>query len=311
MYAVSAQTNDVEVVHVPLIPNPSGASSEPSFSETAEHSTDFRLDVSTISSTLTAHPEIKLIYLTSPGNPTAALLPPRSLYQLVNHPTWNGIICVDEAYIDFAQPGASCAPLVTSYPNLVVLQTLSKAFGLAGIRLGAAFAGNEVAALLNNMKAPYNVSELTSQLAIRALSPGSKHVAKMEAHRSAIIAQRDRLVAELPKIPGIGRFRGGFDANFLLVEILGRPGGKPDSSVALKVYERLAETKGVVVRFRGKEHGCEGCLRVTVGTEEEVGRFLTELRTILKGIYSEGGGKDGMNAEAEEKKEIEENGVLA
>ena len=95
------------------------------------------------------------------------------------------------------------------------------------------------------------------------------------------------MVQQMPSIPGVGRLRGGFDSNFLLIEMLDRPNGKPDNNVALKVYERLAEQKGVVVRFRGKEHGCMGCLRITVGTEKEVDRFLKELKVVLQSIYDE------------------------
>ena len=311
MYAVSAQTNDVDVVHVPLVPNPAGAPS-PSNSK-SYGSTDFYLDADAVAAKLTSDSAIKLVYLTSPGNPTASTLSHNAITQLLNHPTWNGIVCVDEAYIDFSPPSTSLAPLVTRYPNLVVMQTLSKAFGLAGIRLGTAFASPEVAQLLNNMKAPYNVSELTSQIACRALQPGSPHFSKMEKHRAAIVQQRERMVAELPRIPGVGRFRGGFDANFLLVEILDRPRGKPDSAVALRVYEQLAETKSVVVRFRGKEHGCEGCLRVTVGTEDEVTTFLQELGAVLNDVYGAGAMKPVANDETEavERREMQENGVLA
>ena len=163
------------------------------------------------------------------------------------------------------------------------------------------------------MKAPYNVSELTSQIGLRALKPDGPHLARMQEQRRAIIAQRERLVRELPQIAGVGRFRGGFDANFLLVEILDRPGGKPDSGVAMRVYESLAESKGVVVRFRGKEYGCEGCLRVTVGTEREVTRFLEEVKVVLEGIYSDGKSGPMTNGEAkrEERREVEESGVVA
>jgi histidinol-phosphate aminotransferase len=98
---------------------------------------------------------------------------------------------------------------------------------------------------------------------------------------ASIIAERERLIVELPKIPGVGRFLGGFDANFLLVEMLDAE-GRPSNEVALKVYEQLAETRGVVVRFRGKETGCNGCLRMTVGTEVENGVLLQRLREVLK-----------------------------
>ena len=110
----------------------------------------------------------------------------------------------------------------------------------------------------------------------------------MMKQKKLIVEQRKRLITELPRIAGIGNFKGDFNANFLLVEILDGPkseGGKPSNQVALKVYERLAEQKGVVVRFRGKELGCEGCLRVSVGREQEVDRFLAALEVVLKDIF--------------------------
>ena len=187
------------------------------------------------------------------------------------------------------------------------MQTLSKAFGLAGIRLGAAFTSPEIAKLLNSLKAPYNVSNPTSQIAIQALLPHNLEV--MRANREKILRQRERLVGEMERIPGVGRFLGGLDANFLLVEMLERPGGVASNDVALQVYERLAETKGVVVRFRGKEVGCLGCLRVTVGTEEEVSRFLSELRGVLGDVFE--GRVSRHDKRVEEKREREANGVVA
>lgn len=152
-------------------------------------------------------------------------------------------------------------------------------------RLGAAFTSPPIAQLLNNLKAPYSISSPTSALGMTAFSPAG--LAVKHSNVSKIIEQRDRLLTELPKIPGIGRFLGGRDANFLLVEILSAPeGGKPCNTIALKAYQGLAETRGVVVRFRGKEAGCNGCLRMTVGTEAENTRLLEKLRGILVDIYA-------------------------
>jgi histidinol-phosphate aminotransferase len=196
---------------------------------------------------------------------------------------------------------------VTEWPNLVVMQTLSKAFGLAGIRLGAAFASPPVAELLNNLKAPYNVSSPTSAIACQAL--GKEGLSVMRVNREKILVQRERLLRDLPKVKGIGRFRGGTASNFLLVEILNRS-GQPDNVTALAVYERLAEEKGVVVRFRGKEHDCLGCLRITVGTEDEVTRFLDAMGKAIQEVY--GTRSEAMPSDAvEEKKEIQANGVIA
>lgn len=158
------------------------------------------------------------------------------------------------------------------------MQTLSKAFGLAGIRLGAAFAAEPVARVLNNLKAPYNISSPTAAVAEYALSPAGLET--MRRNRAALVAQRERLVKELEGVEGVGRRRGGLEGNFLLYEMLDKK-GEASNEVAVGVYERLAEEKGVVVRFRGREVGCEGCLRITVGTEEENTRLLAALRAAL------------------------------
>src|SRR5579862_3938046 len=122
--------------------------------------------------TLKGDPTIKLLLLTSPGNPTGKLISASSVHNFLSQarPFWNGLLILDEAYVDFSGPQSSMCTIVPQYPNLIVLQTLSKAFGLAGIRLGIAFASPEVANLLNCMKAPYNISSPASALAIRALS---------------------------------------------------------------------------------------------------------------------------------------------
>lgn len=290
MYAVSAQVNDLEIVKVPL-----------------DTSRNFKLRPETINDALSSDPNIKIVYICSPGNPTANLITKSDIQQVLEHPRWNGVVVLDEAYIDFSPEGSSLAEWVTEWPNLVVMQTLSKAFGLAGIRLGAAFTSPEISNLLNNLKAPYNISSPTSALACTALQP--KNLAVMRRNRQRIVEQRDRMMRELPKIPGVGSFLGGAESNFLLVEILDRPrsrGGQPSNETALALYERLAETKGVVVRFRGKEVGCLGCLRITVGTEEEVDKLLEEMRSVLQDIY-----RNGSIGEAEDVQEQNANDIIA
>jgi histidinol-phosphate aminotransferase len=290
MYSVSAQVNDVDLVKVPLLPAP-----------------EFAIDVAGVTKIISSSEGayVKLIYICSPGNPTGSLIRKEDLQKLLEHPTWNGVVVMDEAYIDFAPEGSSVAEWVLEWPNLVVMQTLSKAFGLAGIRLGAAFTSPPVASLLNNMKAPYNIPNPTSEIAILALKESGLKV--MRAHREAILGQRDRLSRELPRVKGVGRFRGGTESNFLLVEMLDFQ-GQPDNVTALHVYENLAEDRGVVVRFRGKEHGCLGCLRITVGTEPEVTRFLREIADVLSQVHSEG---IATNGDVEEKKEIAANEVVS
>lgn len=290
MYAVSADVNDVGLFRVPLLPAPG-----------------FQLDVPAVLAALddAEANHIKLVYLCSPGNPTGSLLAKEDVRRVLEHPTWNGIVVLDEAYVDFAgseRGEASLAEWVNEWPNLVVMQTLSKAFGMAGIRLGAAFCAPPVARMLNSLKAPYNVSSPTSALASYALS--AEGLAAMRGNRSRLVAQRDRMVAELPKIPGVGRLRGGTESNFLLYEML-NAAGEPDNKTALAVYEGLAETKGVVVRFRGKEHGCLGCLRITVGTEAEVTRFLESIGKTLAEV------RGAETPSDEERREKEASGVVA
>ncbi|KAI4094443.1 MAG: hypothetical protein LQ344_002192 [Seirophora lacunosa] len=297
MYAVSAQVNDVEIVKVPL-----------------DTERSFQLQPDTINSTLASDPAIKVVYVCSPGNPTANLIAKSDIQKILEHPTWNGVVVLDEAYIDFSPDGSSLAEWVTEWPNLVVMQTLSKAFGLAGIRLGAAFASPQVAHLLNNLKAPYNISSPTSALAITALQP--ENLAMMRSNRAKILGQRARLLEELPKISRVGRFLGGTASNFLLVEILDKPrdqGGLASNESAMALYERLAETQGVVVRFRGKEVGCKGCLRITVGTCEEVDRFLTETRSILQdvGHESKANKRATTGGTEEEHRETEASAIVA
>ncbi|KAI0904680.1 histidinol-phosphate aminotransferase [Ustulina deusta] len=287
MYSVSAQVNDLGLVKIPLLPAPT-----------------FELDVDKIKEALSNEPDIKLIYLCSPGNPTGAPLAKGDIQQLLEHPTWNGVVIIDEAYVDFSPESSSLAEWVAEWPNLAVMQTSSKGFGMAGIRLGSIFTSAPIARLLNNMKAPYNIPSPTSALGIYAFSPDG--LAVMRANREKIVAQRERLIRELPKVKGVGRLRGGMESNFLLYELLNRD-GQPDNTTALAVYERLAENRGVVVRFRGKEHGCFGCLRITVGTETEVTRFLESLAETLADVN----GHDITLPEDEEKKEVEANAVIA
>ncbi|KAI7977514.1 hypothetical protein EIK77_000464 [Talaromyces pinophilus] len=287
MYAVSADVNDVGIVKVPL-----------------DAENGFSLQPDKINEALSGDERIKIVYICSPGNPTANLIAKEDIQKVLEHPTWNGVVVVDEAYIDFAPEGSSLAEWVNEWPNLVVMQTLSKAFGLAGIRLGTAFASPEIATLFNSMKSPYNIPSPTSVIAQAAFRPAN--LAVMRENRARIIEQRERMLEEIPKIPGVGRFLGGQASNFLLVEMLNKA-GKPDNVVALAAYEAMAEKKGVVVRFRGKEYGCEGCLRITVGTEEEVTRFLQELRVVLGNLHS----NTPIVSSKEEQKEVEASEVVA
>ena len=271
MYSVCATVNDVQLVKVPLtVP-------------------DFQTDNEKIVSTIEADSTIKLVYLTSPGNPTGKLIKPKRIIDLLEKlVNWNGFLVVDEAYIDFTQldpetsTSQSMATLVNQYPNLVVMQTLSKSFGLAGIRLGVTYCSKELSYYLNSMKYPYNISSLTSDIATRATSAVGLKI--MNDTAKLIISQRQYLLEELQKLPGIGKNIGGLDSNFLLVEVLDKSGA-PSNDVAKKLYQRLAQTHQVVVRFRGTELNCTGALRVTVGTPAENEALLKKFRFCFDEIY--------------------------
>ena len=144
---------------------------------------------------------------------------------------------VDEAYIDFTASNGkfseSVSTLVNQFPNLVVLQTLSKSFGLAGIRLGITFCNTELSKILNSIKYPYNISSLTSDIALKATSPTG--LAVMHKYVDSIIRQRQRLLKSLLDLKHVGRNIGGLDANFILLEILNKD-GEPTNEVALKLY---------------------------------------------------------------------------
>lgn len=268
MYSICAKVNDVSLVSVPLtVP-------------------DFQLDVLKILETVSADPTIKLIYVTSPGNPTAKLINVDDIITLLNEAAqkWNGLVVVDEAYIDFSPTengfSESVSTLVNQFPNLVVFQTLSKSFGLAGIRLGITFASAQLSGYLNAMKYPYNISSLTSAIATRSTDEASG-LAVMKNYVGSIVEQRQYVLEELQKLPGVGRNLGGLDANFILLEFLDKD-NKPSNVVAKAVYNDLAVHNGVVVRFRGSELNCTGALRISIGTKAENVELLQRLAKCLE-----------------------------
>lgn len=144
--------------------------------------------------------------------------------------------------------------------------------------MGFCIAAPELIQILTNTKAPYNIARPTAALAASALS--SKGLSVLNSNITALIASRTSLISTLQTIPSIGKILGGNDANFILVQVLDES-GKPSSARALQVYLKMAEELGVVVRFRGKETGCEGCLRITVGTEKECETLLARLKEVL------------------------------
>ncbi|KAJ7698606.1 histidinol-phosphate aminotransferase [Mycena rosella] len=276
MYSVCAQINDVGVVKCPL--ELTGASGE------GGEAGRFSIRVSEIKRAVDADPSIKLIFLCSPGNPTGTLIPLSSIRAVLDYSNFKGIVVVDEAYIDFASDDASAVSLIKEYANLVVMQTLSKSFGLAGVRLGIALAQPPLIQVLTNTKAPYNISTPTGHIALSALAPIS--IRAMRDTVSTLGASRKNLIAEFAGLAslGVGSVIGGNTANFLVVPILDRADGKRDNARAQRLYHLLAEENGVVVRYRGSEPGCEGCLRVTVGTEEENKTAIAKIREVLSVI---------------------------
>ncbi len=196
----------------------------------------------------------KLLFLCSPNNPTGNLLDPSAIEHLLRN--FNGIVVVDEAYIDFAEGAKSWSQRLEAFPNLVVLQTLSKAWALAGARLGMAFASPEIIHYMNAVKYPYNVGLPTQRVVLSALKNG------IGTALETIVSERKRLETELGKLDFVERIYPS-DANFLLVKM-------NDSNL---IFNYLKQN-GVVVRDRSREPLCEGCLRITVGTPSENKRLL-------------------------------------
>ncbi|CAE8585491.1 unnamed protein product, partial [Polarella glacialis] len=241
MYGVFATFCDVSVVEVPL-------------------TSDFELRPEAVAAALT--PQTKLVFLCSPGNPTGKLLACSDIEAVLAAST-GAVVVVDEAYIDFAE-GASVVPLLRSgrYPNLVVMQTLSKAWGLAGARLGMLLASRQIVEILNKVRAPFNVSSLTEDVAIRALG----QAATVACHVQQLLSERQSVAAAIEGL-ALGRVFSS-DANFVLFRVKN----------AKEVCEAIAKDGKVVARYRGSMPLCEDTIRVTIGTYAENEQFLAALR---------------------------------
>lgn len=237
MYEVSASIHDARLVKVPL-------------------TQDFQIDVPAVSKAIT--PQTKLIFLCSPNNPTANLLRSKDIVYIIEH--FNGIVVVDEAYIDFA-PEHTFVSKLTEYKNLVILQTFSKAWGLAGLRLGMAFASEEIITVLNKLKSPYNINILTQEAVLESIN-NTKAKDQMVAQ---ILKDKQILIQQLLALPVVEKIFPS-DANFLLVKV----------TDAKAVYQHLIRDK-IIVRDRSKVILCEGCLRITVGSAEENSQLTTSL----------------------------------
>lgn len=229
MYEVSASINDVEVRTAPLL-------------------ADFQLNLAHIEQLVDQH--TKIIWICSPNNPTGNSMQRADIEMVLNN--FNGLVVIDEAYINFAKQ-RSFIQDIPEYPNLVVLQTFSKAWGLAGLRLGMAFAHQSLINILNKVKPPYNINQATQELALKAL----EEVGQVNDMIRLITDMRNALTEVFESMPQVEKVYPS-DANFILVKI----------KDAKNVYDFLL-TKGIVVRDRSQVMLCEDCLRITVGTEQE------------------------------------------
>jgi histidinol-phosphate aminotransferase len=239
MYEVSANINNVKIKSVPLTPS-------------------FQIDLEQLESAI--QPNTKIIWICSPNNPTGNSMDRQSIEMILNN--FDGLVVIDEAYINFSRQKSFVTDL-NEYPNLVVMQTLSKAWGLAGLRMGMAFASKEIIAFMNKVKPPYNISEPVQELALKAL----EEIGQVNDMIKEIIALRTDLEQQLDKSDLVLK-RFPSDANFLLVKF-----NDPTA-----VYNYLLQHE-IVVRDRSKVQLCEGCLRITVGTKEENDKLINALKS--------------------------------
>jgi histidinol-phosphate aminotransferase len=239
MYEVSANINDIALQKVPL-------------------TDDYQLNLDGIAETINQH--TKLIFICSPNNPTGNSIHREDIETILAN--FNGLVVVDEAYINFSRQKSFIQEL-TEYPNLVVLQTLSKAWGLAGLRVGMAFASEEIIEVFNKVKPPYNINEASQKLALEALN----NVEQVNNWIKTTLTERDRLVLELKDMEFVLDIYPS-DANFILVK----------TTDANNIYNFLVD-QGIIVRNRSSVILCEGCLRITVGTPLENTSLLTHLKS--------------------------------
>lgn len=240
MYQVCADINNIEYRKVRL-------------------TEDFQLDVDALFKAVDA--KTKVIFLCSPNNPTGNAFPKEEIIRVLNG--FGGIVIVDEAYIDFSDKGTFLSDL-DKYPNLIVLQTFSKAWGSAAIRLGMAFASKEIISVLNKIKYPYNVNQLTQEQALKVLANADQ----VKSWVDVLLNERQVLVDQLAQLSYVQKIYPS-DANFVLVKV-GDANG---------IYNKLVE-QGIIVRNRHSVTLCEGCLRITVGTPEENKTLLDAMKTI-------------------------------
>ena len=240
MYEVLANTNDVKILNISLLDN-----YQPNVDEILK----------------AQNSQTKLLFLCSPNNPTANSFNADKIETLIKK--FTGIVVIDEAYIDFSSQESWIGRL-NEFPNLIVIQTLSKAYGLAGIRLGACYSSTKIISVLNKIKPPYNVNQLTQQTALKAL----QNSIKTNNEIAIIISERNKLIIDLEEISFIVKVYPS-DANFLLVKV--------DNAIVR--YNQLVEHK-IIVRNRTNLPLCENCLRFTVGTKEENKKLMNTLKLL-------------------------------
>ncbi|WP_437921001.1 histidinol-phosphate transaminase [Sphingobacterium sp. LRF_L2] len=246
MYEVSANINNVGYKKVNL-------------------TRDYQLDLDGIAAAIDAH--TKLIFICSPNNPTGNSIRRQDIETILVN--FDGIVVIDEAYINFSKQ-ASFTKDLAEFPNLVVLQTLSKAWGLAALRLGMAFASPDIIAVFNKIKPPYNINQATQEIVLEAL----QGVEQVNEWIKSIVVERDKLTQDLSLIAEVDYVTPS-DANFILVKL--------EEPRALYTY--LVE-QGIIVRDRSKVELCEGCLRFTVGTPAENSRLLRAVQAFYVDVNS-------------------------
>jgi histidinol-phosphate aminotransferase len=238
MYEVYAHINDVEVKEVPLL-------------------ADYQLNLEGIEAAINEN--TKLIFLCSPNNPTGNSLEHDDIEIILNN--FEGIVVVDEAYINFSRHRSFISEL-NDYPNLVVMQTFSKAWGLAALRLGMNYASKEIIDILNKIKPPYNINQATQELAFKALD----HLDNVNVMIKETVKERELLVKELVQLSVVKKVYPS-DANFVLAKMTN----------ATAIYDFL-KGKGIIVRNRSNVILCEDCLRITVGTPEQDRQLIEALK---------------------------------
>ena len=242
MYQVSAEINAVELIQIPL-------------------NNEFQIDKKRVENYLNDK-NLKLIFICSPNNPTGNLLNADDIEFLLQN--FNGMVIIDEAYIDFAEQNSFLKKL-EYYPNLIIIQTLSKAWGLAGIRLGIAYMNEEILSFYNKVKSPYNISSVNQEMALKSLNRMEKFTLNVQE----ILSERTKMINQLKQLKLVKKIYPT-DANFILVQV----------KKADELYQKLVK-KQIIIRNRNS--AIPNCVRITVGTTEENQILINELKNIDNG----------------------------